>query len=79
MKLVKTMLLSRLSEDTLDRTMRICIEGPEELIEGELEMILDHWKQTEILYEFVTLLYYVIRRYLTMESLKKIINHCSSK
>ena len=45
MKLVKTRLRSRLSEDTLDQTMRICIEGPENLSDGELDMILDHWKQ----------------------------------
>ena len=28
MKLIKTRLRNRMSEDTLDNTMRICIEGP---------------------------------------------------
>ena len=37
MKLMKTRLLSRLSEYTLDQAMRVCIEGPEKLSCGELE------------------------------------------
>ena len=44
MKLVKTRLRSRLSEDTLDQAMQVCIEGPEKLSYGELETIVEHWK-----------------------------------
>ncbi len=44
MKLVKTMLRSRLSEETLDQAMRVCIEGPEKLSYRELETIVEHWK-----------------------------------
>ena len=32
MRLVKMRLRSRLSEDTLDHAMRVCIEGPERLV-----------------------------------------------
>ncbi len=44
MKLVKTRLRSRLSEETLDQAMRVCIEGPEKLSYRELETIVEHWK-----------------------------------
>jgi len=43
MKLVKTRLRSRLSEDTLDQVMQVGIDGPEKLSYGELETI-EHWK-----------------------------------
>ncbi len=41
MKLVKTRLRSRLSED---QAMRVCIEGSEKLSYRELETIVEHWK-----------------------------------
>ncbi len=44
MKLVKTRLRSRLSEETLDQAMRVCIEGPEKLSYRELETIVELWK-----------------------------------
>ena len=44
-KLIKTQLRSRLSEDTLDQAMRVCIEGPEKLSDEELDLIINHWKE----------------------------------
>ncbi len=44
MKLVKTTLRSRLSEETLDQAMRVCIEGPDKISYRELETIVEHWK-----------------------------------
>ena len=44
-KLIKTRLRSRLSEDTLDQAMRVCIEGPEKLSDEELDLIVNHWKE----------------------------------
>ena len=32
----------RLSEETLDKAMRVCIKVSETLNEGDLEMIVDH-------------------------------------
>ncbi len=44
MKLVKTRLRSRLSEETLDQAiMRVCIEGREKLSYRELETMVEHW------------------------------------
>ena len=37
-KLIKTRLRSRLSEETLDYCMRICIEGPDHLTNENLEV-----------------------------------------
>ena len=45
MKLVKTRIRSRLGEETLDYTMRICIEGPDKLSDEDLDAIICHWKQ----------------------------------
>ena len=45
MKLIKTRLRNRLGEDSLDRTLRISIEGPQQLSEDALEAILDNWKE----------------------------------
>ena len=44
MKLIKTRLRNRLSEDALDQTMRICIEGPDTLNDDDLKDIVAHWK-----------------------------------
>ena len=44
MKLIKTRLRSRMGEDTLEHTMRICIEGPDRLTNDMLEEIVDHYK-----------------------------------
>ena len=45
MGLIKTRLRSRLSEDTLDYAMRVCIEGPERLDNNDLEAIVTYWKE----------------------------------
>ena len=45
MKLIKTRLRSRLGEDTLDYTMRVCMEGPEKLSDEDLDAIVCHWKE----------------------------------
>ena len=63
---MKTRFRSRLSEDTL----QICIEGPEKLSEEELDMILDNWKQQKQCTNLY-LCFFVIIRYVTIESLKK--------
>ena len=42
MKLIKTRLRNRLGEDSLDRTLHISIEGPQQLSEDALEAILDN-------------------------------------
>ena len=44
MKLIKTRLRSGLSVDTLERTLRICIEGPDQLSDDILESVVDHYK-----------------------------------
>ena len=44
MKLIKTRLRSRMGEDTLAHTMRICIEGPDHLSDDTLEAVVDHYK-----------------------------------
>ena len=44
MKLIKTRLRSRMGEDTLEHTMRICIEGPDHLSNDTLEAVVDHHK-----------------------------------
>ena len=44
MKLVKTRLRSRMGEDTLQHTMRICIEGPDILSNEQLDAVLDYYK-----------------------------------
>ena len=44
MKLVKTRLHSRMGEDTLEHTMRICIEGPDILSEDTLDAVIHHYK-----------------------------------
>ena len=46
MKLIKTRLRNRLDEESLNQTMRICIEGPETL-NDELKDIVTHWKEQE--------------------------------
>lgn len=45
MKLTKTRLRSRLGEDTLDQTLRLCIEGSPTLLDGDLDSIVKKWKQ----------------------------------
>jgi hypothetical protein len=45
MKLTKTQLRSRLGEDTLDQTLRLCIEGSPTLMDGDLDSIMRKWKQ----------------------------------
>ena len=44
MKLIETRLRSRLGADALEYTMRICIEGPEQLSDDVLESVVDHYK-----------------------------------
>ena len=44
MKLIETRLRSRISEETLDYCMRICIEGPDHLSDENLEEISEHYK-----------------------------------
>jgi len=44
MKLMKTRLHSRMGENTLEHTMRICIEGPDQLSNDTLEAVVDHYK-----------------------------------
>jgi len=40
MKLIKTRLRSRMGENTLEHTMRICIEGPDQLSNDTLEAVV---------------------------------------
>ena len=42
MKLIKTTLRNRMGDSTLDHTMRICIEGPDQLTEETLKSIIHH-------------------------------------
>ena len=44
MKLIKTRLRNRMGDDTLENSMRICIEGPDTLSSDILEDIIDHYK-----------------------------------
>ena len=44
MNLMKTRLRSRMGENTLKHTMRICIEGPDQLSNDTLEAVVDHCK-----------------------------------
>ena len=44
MELVKTWLRSRMGEDTLQHTMRICIEGPDILSNEQLDAVIDYYK-----------------------------------
>ena len=44
MRQVKTRLMSRLGENTLDQAMRMCIEGPPTLSDDELDTNVSHWK-----------------------------------
>ena len=45
MKLVKTILRSRMGEDTLD--LRICVEGPDSLSADTLDAVVDHYKSSK--------------------------------
>lgn len=45
MNLLCTPLRSSLSENSLDRLMRICINGPETLSEEQLEELVDDFKK----------------------------------
>lgn len=47
MKLIKTCLRSRMGENTLEHTMRICIEGPDRLSNETLEAVIDHYKHSK--------------------------------
>ena len=44
MKVIKTRLCSRMNEDTLEHTMRICMEGPNHLSNDTLEVVVDRYK-----------------------------------
>ena len=43
-QLIKTRLQSRMSEDTLDYSLRLCIEGPDYISDENLDEILDHYE-----------------------------------
>ena len=47
MKLNKTRLRSRMGENTLEHTTRICIEGPDRLSNEALEAVIDHYKHSK--------------------------------
>ena len=47
MKLVKTRLRSRMGEDTLEHTMRICIEGADNLSEDTLDAVIHLYKSSK--------------------------------
>ena len=49
MKLIKTPLRNRMGESTLEHTMRICIEGPDRLLNETLEEVIhvDHYKHSK--------------------------------
>ena len=47
MKLIKTRLRSRMGENALEHTMRICIEGPDRLSNETLEAVIDHYKHSK--------------------------------
>ena len=44
MKLIKARLRNKMGDDTLELTMRICIEGPNHLTYETLEQILDYYR-----------------------------------
>ena len=46
LKLIKTRLRSRMGEETLEHTMRICIKGPECLTNETLEEIIENYKRS---------------------------------
>ena len=45
MKLTKTRLRSRLGEDTLDQTLRLCTEGPPTLSDEDIDSVVRLWKK----------------------------------
>lgn len=47
MKLIKTRIRSRLGADALKHTMRVCIEGPDQLSDYVLESVVDHYKSVK--------------------------------
>ena len=47
MKLIKTRLRSRMGEDTLEHTMRTCIEGPDRLPADTLDAVIDYYKKSK--------------------------------
>ena len=47
MKLTKPQLRSRLGEDTLDQTLRLCTEGPPTLSGEDIDSVVRLWKKTE--------------------------------
>ena len=47
MKLIKAILRSRLGADELEHTMRVCIEGPNQLSDDFLESVIDHYKSVK--------------------------------
>ena len=47
MKLIKTRLRSRLSEDALEHTMRISIEGTDQLSDDVLESVANHYRSVK--------------------------------
>ena len=46
-KQIKTRLRSRMSEETLDNAMRICIEVPDRLSNDTLESVVDNYKEVK--------------------------------
>ena len=44
MKLIKTQLCNRMGESTLEHTIIICIEGPDQL--SNLDEVIDHYKHS---------------------------------
>lgn len=45
MKLTKTRIQSRLGEDTVDQTLRPCIEGPPTLSDEDIDSVMRNLKQ----------------------------------
>ena len=46
-KLIKTRLRDRMGESTLERTMRICTEVPDQLSNETLEEVIDHYEHSK--------------------------------
>ena len=45
MKLTKTQLRSKLEEDILDQTLKLCTEGTPTLSDEDINLVFRNWKQ----------------------------------
>ena len=45
MKLTKTQLQSKLEEDTINQTLKLCTEGSPTLSDEDIDLVFRNWKQ----------------------------------